>query len=173
MLGTFNVCFVFPIFALPIIATPVDLDALQFWNSTKNFNADNPGTSIVNMTNALDDLVGCFRQAPLDEPQLSRTNFIDCFHAVEKISAHDDRNLVYFRRNNDSSFILPNYFTYRTCVIIVDMINDNAGDVFYIGQVRDVAIDTARRCTALPMALGGSALAGPMKLMVVEVLGRP
>ena len=172
MLDMFYVYIVFPIFALPCIANPVDLDALIPLNSTKDFNTNNPYTPIVNTTNALEGLIGCFRQASPDEPQLSRTSFIDCFHAVEKMSAHDTRSLVYFRRNNDSSFILPNYFTYRTCIIFLDMVSDDAVDFFYIGEVRDVAIDIARRCTALPMALGGKGMAGPRKLMEVEVLGR-
>lgn len=155
------------------MANPVvDLDALESFNSTKNSNTNNPGTSIVNITYALERLVGCYRQAPPNEPQLCRTTFTDCFNAVAKISAHDTRSLVHFRRNHDSTFILPNSFTYNTCVIFLDMVTADAEDYFYIGQVRDVAIDTARRCTALPLALGGKGMAGPRMLMEVVVLGR-
>ena len=150
----------------------VDLDALELFNSTKDFNTNNPGPSIVNITHALGGLVGCFRQAPPDEPQLCRTSFTDCFHAAAKISAHDTRNLVHFHRNSDTTFRLPNSFTYNTCVIFLDMVTADAEDFFYIGQVQDVAIDTARRCTAFPMALGGKGLAGPRMLMEVEVWGR-
>lgn len=154
------------------MANPVDLDTLTSFNATKDFKTNNPGTSIVNITHALEGLVGCFRQAPPQEPQLSRTSFTDCFNAVAKISAHDTRSLVHFRRNNDSTFILPNFFTYKTCVIFLDMVSADAEDSFYIGQVRDVAIDTARRCTARRMALGGKGMAGPRQLMEVEVFGR-
>ena len=52
------------------------------------------------------------------------------------------------------------------------MISADAEDVFYVGQIRDVAIDTARRCTAIPAALGGRGVVGPRKLMEVLVLGR-
>lgn len=173
MLDIFYVCFVFPMFALLCIAIPVDLDALQFLNSTKVFTTNNPEISIVNMTNTLEFPIGCFRQAPPDEPQLCRTNFIDCAHAVEKMSAHNTQRLVIFRRNNDSKFILPSTFKYRTCVLYLDMVSDDAVDYFSIQQVRDVAIDTARRCTAIRMALGGKGLAGPKNLMEVEVFGTP
>lgn len=51
------------------MANPVvNLDALEYFNSTKNFNTDNTGISIVNITHALERLVGCFSQAPPDEP---------------------------------------------------------------------------------------------------------
>lgn len=52
------------------------------------------------------------------------------------------------------------------------MINADAEDLFYVGQIRDVAIDTARRCTAIPQALGGRGIVGPKRLMEVLVLGR-
>ena len=172
MFDIFYTCFVLHIFASPYMANPVDLEALESFNATKDFNTNNPGTSIVNITHALEALVGCFHQAPPGEPQFCRTSFTDCFNAAEKITAQDTRTLIHFRRNNDSTFILPNSFIYNTCVISLDMVSADAEDFFYIGQVRDVAIDTARRCTAFPMALGGVGLAGPRKLMDVEVTGR-
>ena len=52
------------------------------------------------------------------------------------------------------------------------MISAEAEDLFYVGQIRDVAIDIARRCTALAKALGGMGFAGPRQLMEVVVLGR-
>lgn len=165
--------FVFTSFALPCIATPFGLGALNVFNSTHDSNATFPGTSIVNVTNALEDLIGCFRQAPPNESPLYRTNFIDCFNAEQKIAAHDTHRPIDFRRNDSSTFILPNSFTYRTCVIFLDMVSADAEDIFYVGQVRDVVIDTARKCTALPKALGGRGMAGPRKLMEVLVLGRP
>lgn len=172
MLDIFYACFVFPVLGLSWIANSLDLAAPGSFNATKDFNPNSYGTSIINITNALEDIVGCFRQAPPYESQLSRTNFIDCYNAVEKMSAHDTRSLVHFRRNNHSTFILPNTFTYRTCVVFLDMVSADAQEFFYIRQIKDVAIDTARRCTALPMALGGKGLAGPRKLMEVLVLGR-
>ena len=78
-----------------------------------------------------------------------------------------------FHRNNDTPFEIPVKFTYRTCVILLDMVSDDAQDVFYVAQIRNAAIDTARRCTAQRNALGGVALVGPRKLMEVWVIGRP
>lgn len=165
-------CFVFTLFALPCIANPLHLGALQALNSTEDFNTTFPSTSIVNVTNALESIIGCFQQAPPSEPQLSRTNFIDCFNAEKKIAAHDTHRPIHFRRNHDSTFALPNTFTYKTCVIYLDMVTADAEDFLYVGQIGNVAIDTARRCTAFPLALGGQGVVGPKKLMEVLVLGR-
>ena len=52
------------------------------------------------------------------------------------------------------------------------MVSAEAEDVFYVGQIRDVAIAVARRCTALAKARGGIGFAGPRQLMEVFVLGR-
>ena len=98
---------------------------------------------------------------------------MDCFYAQQQIAAHDPRRPIEFRRNNDSTFVLPNIFTYRTCVILLDMVSDDAEDSFYVADIRAVAIDTARRCTSLKKSLGGRGLAGPKGLMEVEVFGRP
>ncbi|KAF6241508.1 hypothetical protein HO173_000218 [Letharia columbiana] len=173
MLDILLSCFVFTFFALPCVASPSDLGALEGFNSTKNLNTTFPDRSTIGMTNALGDLIGCFHQAPPQEPhKLSRTNFIDCFNAEKKIAAHDPHRPINFRRNDDTTFVLPNSFTYRTCVIFLDMVSADAEDVFYVGEIRDAAIDTARRCTALNQALGGKAVVGPKKLMEVLVLGR-
>ncbi|CAF9915605.1 MAG: hypothetical protein ALECFALPRED_010256 [Alectoria fallacina] len=173
MLDIFLSCLAFAFFALPCIASPSDLRAPRVFNSTLDFKTTFPsGTSVVNITNILEDLVGCFHQAPPQEPQLSRTNFVDCFNAEKKIAARDTHKPIHFRRNIDSTFILPSSFTYRTCVIFLDMTSADAEDYFYVGQIRDVAIDTARRCTALPQALGGKGMVGPKRLMEVLVLGR-
>ncbi len=52
------------------------------------------------------------------------------------------------------------------------MVSANAEDTFYVGEIRSVAIDTARKCTAIPIALGGKGVVGPKRLMEVLVLGR-
>ncbi len=175
MFNTLLSCLVLTLFDLRCTASLLDrlTPPPTRINSTKNFDNALPGTSIINVTNAFDDLVGCFRQTSPGQPQLYRTNFIDCFHAEEKIIAQDPRNPVHFRRDSGSIFLLPNSFTYRTCVIFLDMVDANDEDSFYIAEVRDVAIDTARKCTANPKALGGKGLAGPKKLVELYVMGRP
>ena len=52
------------------------------------------------------------------------------------------------------------------------MVSAEAEDLFYIGQIRDVAIAIARRCSALAKARGGIGFAGPKQLMEVVVMGR-
>lgn len=172
MINIFLSCFFFAFVALQCIANPPDLGALTVLNLTTDLNVTFPGTSIVNITNALEDRIRCFRQSLPQESPLSRTNFIDCFNAEKKIAAHDTHRPIHFRRNDETTFVLPNTFTYRTCVIFVNMISAEAEDFFYVGQIRDVAIDTARRCTAFPPALGGKGIVGPKRLMEVFVLGR-
>ena len=163
-------CLVFTFFAL--IANSLDLLTPQTLNSTEAFDHNIPDTSIIkNATNARNDVVGCFKQEPHQVPQLSRTNFVDCCNAEKKIAALEPQGPIEFSRN-DSIFVLPNTFTYRTCVIYLDMVNANAEDFFYVRQIREVVIDTARKCTSLRRPLGGKALAGPKKLMEIYIVGR-
>ena len=173
MLGILFPCILFTFFALPSIAKPFDLDTLKIINSTKDVDTVFPETPGINSTDALEYLVGCFRQTPPREPQLSRTKFTDCFYAQQQIAAHDPPRRIQFRRNNDSAFVLPDIFAYRTCVILIDMVSSDAEDSFYAAEIRAVAIDTARRCTSFKKSLGGRGLAGPRRLMEVEVFGRP
>ena len=172
MLDILCSCFIFSFFVLPCIANNSSLGALRVFNSTKDFNTTFPGASIINTNHALEDFVDCYRQAAPRERQLSPTNFIDCFNAENGLATYDSHRPIHFRRNNDSAFILPQSFAYRTCVILIDMASDDAEDFFYVRQIRDVAIDTARKCCARPQALGGKGIVGPKKLMEVFVLGR-
>lgn len=174
IIGIILSCLVLTLFALPSIAKPSDIDGLKASNSTKDLNTDLHGTSIANITNGLEGLIGCFKQAEPDEPQLCRTSFIDCFHAEERIAAHDTRMPIDFRNNNDSTFIIPNMFVYRTCAIYISMVSADAEDFFYVSQIREVVIDIARRCTSIRrMVLGGKGTAGPRNLVEIDVLGRP
>ena len=166
-------CIVFTFFALRSIANHFALGTPNLINTTKNFDITFPGTSSTNDSNDLEDLIGCFQQAPPHESQLSRTNFIDCFSAQEQIAAHDPRRPIIFRRNNDTAFILPNKFVYRTCTIFLDMVSADDEDFFYVAEIRDAAIDTARKCTSISRALGGKAIVGPRKSVEVFVFGRP
>ena len=164
---------VFIFLALPSIAKPLDLTTPRIINSTRGFNHDFRFTSHRNTTDSVEDLLGCFQQALPPKPQLARTSFTDCFNAQQQLAVHNPYIPIQFYRNNDTPFEIPIKFTYRTCVIFLDMISDDAKDVFYVAQIRNAAIDTARRCTAHPKALGGMALVGPRKLMEVWVTGRP
>lgn len=172
MLDIFLPCFLSIFLSLLCIVNSFNLSTLKIVNLTKDLNITSPGTSILNVTNAFEDGTGCFHQSPPHDTQLSRTNFVDCFNAEKKIAGYDTHRPIRFHRNDDTAFVLPNSFTYRTCVIFVDMMNADAEDFFYVGQIRDVAIDTARRCTAIPQALGGRGIVGPKRLMEVLVLGR-
>ena len=171
MLDIFLSCFLFAFFPSPCIANSSDIGAVKALNLTKDLSIISPGIIIVNTTNVL-GRTGCFRQAPPEEPQLSRTNYVDCCYAVQKIAVYDTHRPMHFRRNHDTDFILPHSFTYRTCVISLDMVNASAEDFFYLEQILYVATDTARRCTALYQALGGMATVGPKQLMEVYVLGK-
>ena len=165
-------CLVFTGF-FPLIANALNLVTPTTVNSPTDLGHHLPEPSIIkNATNALNDLVGCFMQEPIHQPQLSRTNFIDCYNAEEKIAALQLHGPIHFIRNNDSEFVLPNAFTYRTCVILLDMVSATAEDVFYVAQIRAVVIDTARRCTSLRRSLGGKSLAGPKQLLEVCIYGR-
>ena len=173
MLQPLFLCIVFVSFALPSIAMPLDLATPKIINLTRGFNHDFRLTSHSNTTYGVEDLLGCFQQARPPEPQLARTSFTDCFNAEQQLAAYDPYIPIRFHRNNDTPFEIPVKFTYRTCAIFLDMVSADAEDFFYVAQIRNAAIDTARRCTAQRKALGGIALVGPRKLMEVWVIGRP
>lgn len=165
---------VFTSFALQSIASPFKLVTPNMINSTRNYDPGFPYTSGNNLTDNVEGLVGCFQQSLPEDPQLVRTNFIDCYNAAEQLAALDPHGLVHFYRNNDTAFILPNRITYRTCVILLDMISAFAEDIFYVADIRAVAVDTARKCTTRRNAqLGGQGMVGPRQLMEIWVSGRP
>ena len=165
-------CIVFIFFAPSSVAKPLDLITPNIVNSTRAFNHDFRFTSHSDTTDGVETIVGCFQQARPPEPQLVRTSFTDCFNAEQQLAVYDPYIPMRFRRNNNTIFEIPVKFTYRTCVILLDMGAD-AEDVFYVAQIRNAVIDLARRCTAQRKALGGMALVGPRKLMEVWVSGRP
>ena len=172
MCQTLFLCILFIFFALPSVAKPLDIGTPNIINSTRIVKHDFRFTSHSNTTDGVEHLAGCFQQARPTEPQLFRTSFADCFNAEQQLAAHDPYIPVQFRRNIDTPFEIPVKFSYRTCVILLDMAAD-AQDVFYVAQIRHAVIDTARRCTSQRKALGGMALVGPKKLMEVWVFGRP
>ena len=167
-------CFISTFFTLPCIANTLDLSTGTpiDWNSTNKPNPTFPFANLVNTTYTLKSIKGCFQQAPPTEPQLSRTNFFDCFNAANQIAADDTYEPMNFRQDLDATFPLPHSFKYRTCLIHLDMVSPEAEDFFYVGQIRDVAIAIARRCSALAKARGGMGFAGPKQLMEVIVMGR-
>lgn len=167
-------CFVLTLFTLPCVANTLDLGTRTpiLLNSTNKPNDTFPFAKLVDITNTLEKSRGCFHQAPPTEPQLFRTNFIDCFSAAKKIAAYETYRPMNFVRDPNATFALPNSFTYRTCLIHLDMVSADAEDFFYVGQISNVAVEIARRCTALAKARGGMGFAGPRQLMEVVVLGR-
>lgn len=165
---------VFTSFALQSIASPFKLVTLNIINSTRSYDPGFPYTSGINLTDNVESLVGCFQQSLPQDPQLVRTNFIDCYNAAQQLAALDPHRLVHFYRNNDTAFELPNHIRYRTCVILLDMVSAFAEDIFYVADIRAVAIDTARKCTTGRKAqLGGKGMVGPKQLMEVYISGRP
>ena len=164
---------VFTFFALPSIASPLDLATLQIINSTNDFDTGFPYTSAIHTMDNVESLVGCFQQSPPQDPQLFRTNFLDCFNVQEQLAAHDPHRPIHFHRNNDTEFELPNRFSYRTCTVLLDMVSADAEDTFNVADIRAVTIDTARKCTAGRKSLGGKAMVGPRQLMEVWITGRP
>ena len=173
MLQPLFLCIVFVFSALLSIAMPLDLGTPKSINSTRGFIHDFRLTSFRNATDGVEDHRGCFQQARPPEPQLARTSFTDCFNAEQQLAAYDPYVPIHFRRNDDTPFEIPVKFTYRTCVIFLDMVSYDAEDFFNVAQIRNAVIETARKCTAQRKALGGMALVGPKKLMEIWVIGRP
>lgn len=119
-----------------------------------------------------DDFDGCFNPAtpyarlyPLIEQ--------DCLNAAkEMFYARDPFKPTLFARRSNAGFSLPKVFRNGTCVISIDVRNDDVKDHFEPWLVYSTALDLSRRCTQGELRFGGRLAIGKCKVVEVLVSGR-
>lgn len=134
--------------------------------------ANNSTTSLSNLSASNDEYDDCF------DPRASRrglypTNIRDCFNAARYIVQHiEPFRPVSFARRQGVGFKLPRVVRSKTCVISIDVMQDDEEDVFVPLLVFSAATDLASRCTQGMFDLGGRTTVGPRKVVNVVILGR-
>ena len=142
-----------------------------------------PNTSKTTLSNAAsllsptinsngDESDGCFNPAtphggfypPIEQ---------DCLNAAKDM--FDDKDPfkpTTFARQSYAGFNLPRVFRNGTCVISIDVINDDVEDHFKPWLVYSAALDLSRRCTQGELRFGGRLATGNSKVVDVLVFGR-
>ncbi|KAL9124361.1 MAG: hypothetical protein Q9175_008229 [Cornicularia normoerica] len=97
----------------------------------------------------------------------------DCLNAAQELfSTRNPFQPTTFARRNNVGFRLPKVFRNGTCVISIDVMNDNDKDRFKPWLVYSTAVDIAHRCTQGAFRFGGRLMTGPEKVVDVLVFGR-
>lgn len=127
---------------------------------TPNDASDNDGDS------------DCFNPAiPREGLYPARTE--DCFNAAKDLFAvRDPFRAITFARRPRVGFQLPKVFRSGTCVISIDVMNDDDKDVFKPWLVYITAREIASRCTEGAFRFGGRTMTGPKMVVDVLVFGR-
>ena len=119
-----------------------------------------------------DEFDGCFNPAtpygafypPIEQ---------DCLNAAKDMFYdRDPFKPTTFARRSYAGFNLPRVFRNGTCVISIDVMNNDAEDQFKPRLVYDTALDLSRRCTQGELRFGGRLATGKSKVVDVLVFGR-
>ena len=97
----------------------------------------------------------------------------DCLDAAEQLlNIRNPFISVMFARRGPVGFKLPQVLRKNTCVISIDVMNDDDRDYFKPILAFNTAIGIAHRCTQGTFRLGGRSTTGPEKVVDVLVFGR-
>lgn len=97
----------------------------------------------------------------------------DCLNAAKELffSADAFRPVTFARRKKVGSR-LPKVFRNGTCVISIDVMNDDDSDFFKPWLVYNTARELAHRCTQGAFRFGGRTMTGPKMVVDILVFGR-
>lgn len=127
------------------------------------------------IVNGSDLTTGEYCFDPSLEPRLQPASFQDCLEAVKGVLQGVERpeRRVYFARTGRATYKLPVNFRSATCVISLDVTNDDDRDQFQPIIVYDVAMMLISQCVESPYyRLGGKRTVGPKSLVNLMVFGR-
>lgn len=115
---------------------------------------------------------GCFDAA--SEPRLIPAQINDCLQATQQILQRGSltRAIIMARKLASGSFQLPQVFRHGTCVISVDVAQDEDIDRFPVLTVYKAALELSMNCVWESTHVGGKIFVGPKKLVYVQVFGR-
>ncbi|KAM0797913.1 hypothetical protein BDR22DRAFT_860779 [Usnea florida] len=97
----------------------------------------------------------------------------DCLNAAKELfDAGDPFKPTRFARRSYAGFSLPKVVQNGTCVILIDVMDDDVEDHFEPWLVYSTALDLSRRCTQGELRFGGRLATGKSKVVDVLVFGR-
>ena len=141
---------------------------------------NSPRTTFFNAASLLDRQIlsngdgfnGCFNPAT-PYGRLYHPIEQDCLNAAKELfDATDPFKPTTFARRTYAGFSLPKVFQNGTCVISIDVKNDDVEDQFKPWLVYSTALDLSRRCTQGELRFGGRLASGKRKVVDVLVFGR-
>ena len=114
----------------------------------------------------------CFNAAA--DPRLIPAQVNDCYQAALLFRQKGSltRPLVFTRKPTRSVFPLPQVLRAGTCVISVDVVNDDDEDEFTLEVANNGALGIAMDCVWGSSHVGGKKFVGPKKVVYVMVFGR-
>ena len=113
----------------------------------------------------------CFNAA---DPRLIPAQVNDCYQAALLFRQKGSltRPLIFTRKPTRSVFPLPQVLRAGTCVISVDVVNDDDEDEFPLEVANNGALQLAMDCVWGSSHVGGKKFVGPKKVVYVMVFGR-
>ena len=145
----------------------------SFTPSSSNTTFSN-AVSLLGLKNSSngDEFDGCFNPATPHRglyPPIEQ----DCLNAARELFyARDPFKPALFARRPNAAFSLPKVARNGTCVISIDVMNDDDKDRFKPWLVYSTALDLSRRCTQGEFRFGGRLATGESKVVDVLVFGR-
>ena len=145
--------------------------ALQL-NVISKSNTSSSDLSIHNASADGDEYADCFDQ-PTPRRGLHPAKVLDCYNALNELfSLKYAFRPTTFARRPEVGFRLPRVVRNGTCVISIDVLDDDDADTFEPLIVYTTASEITLRCTQGDFRLGGRTLTGPRGVVDVLVFGR-
>ena len=135
-------------------------------------SADQVSSTTLNISTNIDEEGDCFTQST-QHRTLYPARPQDCLNAAREL--YDTKppfRPTAFSRKAGAGFKLPQVVRSGTCIISIDVRNDEDEDIFLPWLVYTTALDLGRKCTRGDFRFGGRTMAGPRKVVDVLVLGR-
>ena len=115
----------------------------------------------------------CFVQTSQPEEPLLKTTYADCWPAMRLIAVGDKINApIYFSRDPEVGYKLPNAWAHGTCVIEIDVDPPNEGDITTMVEIAKGAIEISMLCIEEWPNLGGRHRVGEKQVLIVFMFGR-
>ena len=139
---------------------------------SNTFSSDAVSLLILNNSSKDNEYGDCFNPTT-PRRELYPAKEQDCLNAAKEILfIRDPFHPVTFTRSNNVGFRFPRVVRNATCVISIDVRNNNDKDFFKPWMVYTAAVDITHRCTQGAFRFGGRTMTGPKQVVDVLVFGR-
>ncbi|KAL8777824.1 MAG: hypothetical protein Q9213_007695 [Squamulea squamosa] len=115
--------------------------------------------------------VACFETS--DHPIVT-TTYHDCFQVIKFLMSHGRTRLpTLFSRKPNVGYELPEQWIYRSCLLYLDMVDDDEEETTSFKDVAVAAGTVMVGCVVRPPHMGGTQYVGPKRVMNVTLFGTP